>query len=90
MHFGNWSLSISVRIIFPYIYAFNIYSNYFNSYLIENEVCYLVLCERNYSKRLAYSYLEDIAQEFHSQYGKKVRIYMLSLYIILYLIYMCR
>lgn len=44
------------------------------SYLIENDVCYLVLCEKNYSKRLAYSYLEDIAQEFHSQYGKRVNI----------------
>ncbi|CAH0552602.1 unnamed protein product [Brassicogethes aeneus] len=41
-------------------------------YLIEYEVCYLVLCEKTYSKRLAYSYLEDIAQEFHKQYGKKV------------------
>ncbi|XP_025832410.1 vesicle-trafficking protein SEC22b-B [Agrilus planipennis] len=45
---------------------------YLFHYLIENDVCYLVLCERNYSKRLAYSYLEDIAQEFHSQYGKRV------------------
>lgn len=42
------------------------------SYLIENEVCYLVLCERNYSTRIAYNYLEDIAQEFHVQYGKRV------------------
>lgn len=45
---------------------------YLFHYLIENEVCYLVLCERNYSKRIAYSYLEDIAQEFHSQHGKRV------------------
>ncbi|XP_015177298.1 PREDICTED: vesicle-trafficking protein SEC22b [Polistes dominula] len=45
---------------------------YLFHYLIENEVCYLVLCERNYSKRIAYSYLEDIAQEFHAQYGKRV------------------
>ncbi|XP_012269748.1 vesicle-trafficking protein SEC22b [Athalia rosae] len=45
---------------------------YLFHYLIENEVCYLVLCERNYSKRIAYSYLEDIAQEFYSQYGKRV------------------
>ncbi|XP_023016827.1 vesicle-trafficking protein SEC22 [Leptinotarsa decemlineata] len=45
---------------------------YLFHYLIEYEVCYLVLCEKNYSKRLAYSYLEDIAQEFHSQYGKRV------------------
>ncbi|XP_015126849.1 vesicle-trafficking protein SEC22b-B [Diachasma alloeum] len=45
---------------------------YLFHYLIENDVCYLVLCERNWSKRLAYSYLEDIAQEFHAQYGKRV------------------
>lgn len=44
----------------------------FHSYLIEFDVCYLVLCEKTFSKRLAYSYLEDIAQEFHSQYGRKV------------------
>lgn len=42
------------------------------SYLIEHDICYLVLCEKTYSKRLAYSYLDDIAQEFHSQYGKRV------------------
>lgn len=48
------------------------FSHFFSSYLIEYDVCYLVLCERNYSKRLAFSYLEDLAQEFHSQYGKKV------------------
>lgn len=45
---------------------------YISSYLIENEICYLVLCERNYSKRLAFSYLEEIAQEFYQQYGKRV------------------
>lgn len=45
---------------------------YLFHYLIENGVCYLVLCERNYSTRIAYSYLEDIAQEFHTQYGKRV------------------
>ncbi|CAK9812861.1 Vesicle-trafficking protein SEC22b [Anthophora quadrimaculata] len=46
--------------------------HYLFHYIIENEVCYLVLCECNYSKRLAYSYLEDIAQEFNSLYGKRV------------------
>ncbi|XP_066584303.1 vesicle-trafficking protein SEC22b-B [Prorops nasuta] len=45
---------------------------YLFHFLIENGICYLVLCEKNYSKRIAYSYLEDIAQEFHSQYGKRV------------------
>ncbi|XP_069695734.1 vesicle-trafficking protein SEC22b-B [Periplaneta americana] len=45
---------------------------YLFHYLIENDVCYLVLAEKNYSKRLAFSYLEDLSQEFHSQHGKKV------------------
>lgn len=45
---------------------------YLFHYFIENDVCYLVLAEKNYSKRLAFSYLEDLAQEFHTQYGKKV------------------
>ncbi|XP_022911420.1 vesicle-trafficking protein SEC22b [Onthophagus taurus] len=45
---------------------------YLFHYLIEHDICYLVLCEKNYSKRLAYSYLDDIAQEFHTQYGKRV------------------
>lgn len=42
------------------------------SYLIEQNICYLVLCDKNYSKKLAFSFLEDIAQEFWSQYGKRV------------------
>nr|CAG4645917.1 EOG090X0HBC [Lynceus sp. MCZ IZ 141354] len=45
---------------------------YFFHYLIENDVCYLALCEKNYSKKMAFSYLEDLAQEFHSQYGKRI------------------
>nr|CAG4642903.1 EOG090X0HBC [Evadne anonyx] len=45
---------------------------YLFHYLIEQNVCYLVLCERNYSKKLAFSFLEDLAQEFYSLYGKKV------------------
>ena len=31
---------------------------YFMHYVIESGVCYLTLCERNYPKKLAYSYLE--------------------------------
>nr|CAG4641322.1 EOG090X0HBC [Eulimnadia texana] len=36
-------------------------------------VCYLVLCEKTYSKKMAFSFLEDIAQEFHSQFGKRIQ-----------------
>lgn len=45
---------------------------YLFHYLIENEVCYLVLCDKMFSKRIAFNFLEDIAQEFHNNYGRKV------------------
>lgn len=43
-------------------------------YMIENGVCYLVLTEKSFSKRLAFSFLEDLQNEFHSQYGSKVNL----------------
>ncbi|XP_050441395.1 vesicle-trafficking protein SEC22b isoform X2 [Adelges cooleyi] len=45
---------------------------YYFHYLIERDVCYLVLCEKNFSKRSAFSFLEDIAAEFNKLYGKQV------------------
>lgn len=45
---------------------------YLFHYLIERSVCYLVLCEKAFSKRLAFSYLEELQGEFSSQYGKKI------------------
>lgn len=41
-------------------------------YLIENGVCYLVLAEKSFSKRLAFSFLEDLQNEFNSHYGSRV------------------
>ncbi|XP_046567463.1 vesicle-trafficking protein SEC22b-B-like isoform X1 [Haliotis rubra] len=41
-------------------------------YFLERGVCYLVLCEKSFSKRLAYTYLEDLQGEFASQFGSRV------------------
>ncbi|XP_072276274.1 vesicle-trafficking protein SEC22b [Pyxicephalus adspersus] len=41
-------------------------------YLIEKGVCYLVLCEMSFPKKLAFAYLEDLYNEFDEQHGKKV------------------
>jgi len=41
-------------------------------YFIERGVSYLVLCEHNFSKKLAFAYLEDLQTEFSSQYGTRV------------------
>lgn len=43
-----------------------------SSYLIEKGVCYLVLCEGSFPKKLAFAYLEDLQAEFHEQHGRKV------------------
>lgn len=43
-----------------------------HSYFIEKGVCYLVLCEASFPKKLAFAYLEDLQAEFHEQHGKKV------------------
>jgi len=47
-------------------------SSYFFHYTIENGVCYMILTEANFSKRLSFAYLEDIQTEFWSQYGSRV------------------
>jgi len=41
-------------------------------YIIENSVCFMTLCEKNFSKRMAYSFLEDVANEFDQEYGASV------------------
>lgn len=43
--------------------------NYFFHYLIDRGVCFLALCEKTFSTKVAYSYLESLSLEFHGQYG---------------------
>ncbi|KAH3794744.1 vesicle-trafficking protein SEC22b-like [Dreissena polymorpha] len=45
---------------------------YIFHYFLERGVCYLVLCDKTFSKRLAYSFLEDLQTEFSSNFGAKV------------------
>jgi vesicle transport protein SEC22 len=45
---------------------------YFFHYIIDNGVCYLCLCDKGFSKRLAFQYLEQLLVEFASQYGPRV------------------
>ncbi|KAL7270554.1 SNAP receptor [Rhizina undulata] len=41
-------------------------------YIIENHVCYLCICDRSYPRKLAFTYLQDIAAEFVSSYGNDI------------------
>jgi len=46
--------------------------NFYFHYLIEQQTCFLTLCDRQFSRKTAFSFLEDLASEFHSQYGHKI------------------
>ena len=46
--------------------------NFHFHYIIEQQTCFLTLTERGFSKKVAYSFLDDLAAEFHSQYGHKI------------------
>ncbi len=35
-------------------------------------VCYLALCDKSYPKKLAFSYLEEIQQEFQASHGHEI------------------
>lgn len=45
---------------------------YLFHYLIEQDVCFLTLCDRGFNKKLSYSFLEDLSQEFYNQFGHKI------------------
>ena len=51
---------------------FNLFFFIFFSYIIEQDACFLTLCDRNFNKKLAYSFLEDLSQEFYNQYGHRI------------------
>ena len=71
-----------VRTLFipvSFVFTLRIYENLINhclcliySYIIEQDACFLTLCDRNFNKKLAYSFLEDLSQEFYSQYGHRI------------------
>merc|ERR1711874_943964 len=45
---------------------------YIFHYIIEQQSCFLTLTERQFSKKTAYDFLNDLAGEFQSQYGHKI------------------
>lgn len=49
----------------------NFRSNQTSSYLIDNGICYLCICEQSYPRKLAFSYLEELAGEFWNSFGEE-------------------
>ena len=46
---------------------------YIFHYFIDNDACFLTMCDQTFSKRTAFSYLEDLATQFNAEYGTKVQ-----------------
>lgn len=42
------------------------------SYIIDHGVVYLCICERNYPRKLAFTYLDDLSKEFFMSYGNEI------------------
>jgi vesicle transport protein SEC22 len=42
------------------------------SYLVELNVIYIVLCDKTYPKKLAFTYLEEIQKEFQDKHGAEI------------------
>ncbi|KAJ4369970.1 SNAP receptor [Neocucurbitaria cava] len=42
--------------------------NYTYHYIIDGELCFLCICDRSYPRKLAFTYLSDLASEFKSTY----------------------
>ena len=40
-----------------------------SSYLIADDICYLTIADKSYPRKLAFSYLQELAKEFNTSYG---------------------
>ncbi|KAJ4462326.1 putative 25.3 kDa vesicle transport protein [Paratrimastix pyriformis] len=45
---------------------------YFFHYIVEHGVCYLMLCQRSFPRKLAFAYLQDLSKQFNLAHGKDV------------------
>ncbi|PVV02250.1 hypothetical protein BB560_003305 [Smittium megazygosporum] len=46
--------------------------NFVFHYIIEHGVCYLCICDHSFPRKVAFSYLEDLAKEFYMNYGTEI------------------
>eukprot|EP01130_Rhizamoeba_saxonica_P008467 TRINITY_DN3430_c0_g2_i1.p1 TRINITY_DN3430_c0_g2~~TRINITY_DN3430_c0_g2_i1.p1 ORF type:complete len:136 (-),score=18.38 TRINITY_DN3430_c0_g2_i1:30-401(-) len=43
-------------------------------YTIENGICYMTLCEKDYPRQLAVGYIDEIKNEFDIQHGQDIKL----------------
>ena len=45
---------------------------YYFHYIIEFGACFLILCDKSFDKKLAFSFLQNLSEEFFNEYGDKI------------------
>ena len=45
---------------------------YYFHYIIEFGACFLTLCDKSFDKKLAFSFLQNLSEEFFNEYGDKI------------------
>ncbi|KAJ1735902.1 SNAP receptor [Coemansia biformis] len=45
---------------------------YYLHYLLDQGVCYLCICDKQFPRKLAFSYLDELSREFYMSYGGEV------------------
>ena len=45
---------------------------YYFHYIIEFGACFLTLCDKSFDKKLAFSFLKNLSEEFFNEYGDKI------------------
>ena len=45
---------------------------YYFHYIIEFGACFLTLCDKSFDKKLAFSFLQNLCEEFFNEYGDKI------------------
>lgn len=74
-----WRTSLDrIRTIFPSVrslFFISLSKLWFlgGSYLISDSICYLTITDKSYPRKLAFSYLEELAKEFSTSYGHEAQ-----------------
>jgi vesicle transport protein SEC22 len=48
------------------------HEQYYFHYIIEFGACFLTLCDKSFDKKLAFSFLQNLSEEFFNEYGDRI------------------
>lgn len=67
-----WMPSSNLALLHDLCYAFSFQFHGERSYMIADNVVFLVITDKSYPRKLAFSYLDELHKEFQNSYGSQV------------------